>query len=119
MGFPVSGSIFDLAKSDYRGNADAETLASFEGKVVRVVAHLVASKTVRTKTGSLMKFGTFIDHNGDFIDTVHFTQSLQKSPLRGKGLYLIEGKVTVDYDCPAIEVYRCAMMPIKPDPRSV
>ncbi|OPC21535.1 DNA polymerase III subunit alpha [Elizabethkingia meningoseptica] len=119
IGFPVSSSIFDLAKSDYRGNADAKTLASFEGKIVRVVAHLVASKTVRTKTGSLMKFGTFIDHNGDFIDTVHFTQSLQKSPLRGKGLYLIEGKAIVDYDCPAIEVYRCGMMPIKPDPRSV
>lgn len=119
MGFPVSGSIFDLAKSDYRGNANAKTLASFKGTVVRVVAHLVAHKTVRTKTGSLMKFGTFLDQHGDFIDTIHFTQSLRRSPLRGKGLYLIEGKVTVEYDCPAIEVYRCAMMPIKPDPRSV
>lgn len=66
-----------------------------------------------------MKFGTFIDVNGDFIDTVHFPQSLQKSPLRGNGLYLIEGKAVVDYDSPAIEVHRCAMMPIKPDPRSV
>jgi len=119
MGFPVSGSIFDLAKSDYRGNANAKTLASYRGQIVRTVAHLVASKTVRTKNKSLMKFGTFIDVNGDFIDTVHFPQSLQKSPLRGNGLYLIEGKAVVDYDSPAIEVHRCAMMPIKPDPRSV
>lgn len=119
MGFPVSGSIFDLAKSDYRGNATAKTLASYRGQLVRVVAHLVTHKTVRTKTGTIMKFGTFIDVNGDFIDTVHFPQSLNKFPLRGKGLYLIEGKAVVDFDCPAIEVQRCAMMPIKPDPRSV
>lgn len=118
IGFPVSGSLFDLARSAYRGNANAQTLASFKGRQVRVVAILVTSKTVRTKNGTLMKFGTFIDLNGDFIDTVHFPQSLQKSPLRGKGLYLIEGKAVVDYDCPAIEVHRCALMPLRPDPRS-
>lgn len=119
MGFPVSGSVFDLAKSDFRGNVTAKTMASYQSQIIRVVAYLVTSKTVRTKNGTIMKFGTFIDVNGDFIDTVHFPQSLQKSPLRGKGLYLIEGKVVVDYGCPAIEVHRCAMMPLKPDPRSV
>ncbi|MDM1554245.1 DNA polymerase III subunit alpha [Chryseobacterium sp. POL2] len=119
MGFPVSGSMFDLAKSDYRGNVTAKTLVPYCGQIVRVVAHLVTYKTVRTKNGTIMKFGTFIDINGDFIDTVHFPQSLQKFPLRGKGLYLIEGKVVVDFGCPAIEVQRCAMMPIRPDPRSV
>lgn len=66
-----------------------------------------------------MKFGTFLDVNGDFIDTVHFPQSLKRYPIRGKGLYLIEGKVVVDFDCrPSIEVRRCAMRPIKPDPRA-
>lgn len=65
-----------------------------------------------------MKFGTFLDVNGDFIDTVHFPQSLKRYPIRGKGLYLIEGKVVVDFDCSSIEVRRCAMMPIKPDPRA-
>ena len=119
MGFPVSASIFDLAKSDYRGNATAKTLVSYCGHTVRIVAYLATYKTVRTKNGKIMKFGTFIDVNGDFIDTVHFPQNLMKFPLRGKGLYLIEGKVVVDFNSPAIEVYRCAMMPIKPDPRSV
>lgn len=119
IGFPVSGSIFDFAKSDYRGNVSAKTLVSCHGNIVRIVANLVTYKTVRTKNGMIMKFGTFIDQNGDFIDTVHFPKSLQHSPLRGKGLYLIEGKVVLNYNCPAIEVYRCAMMPLKPDPRSV
>ena len=119
MGFPISGSFFDLAKSDYRGNVFAKMLSSYKGQIVRIVAYLVTTKTVRTKNGKIMKFGTFLDVNGDFIDTVHFSPSLQKSPLRGKGLYLIEGKVMVEYNCPSIEVYRCAMMPIKPDPRSI
>src|SRR5699024_8456225 len=118
MGFPVSGSMFDLAKSAYRGNVTAKTLASFRNQIVRIVAHLVTYKTVRTKNKKIMKFGTFLDVNGDFIDTVHFPQSLKLFPIRGKGLYLIEGKVVVDYGCPSIEVRRCAMMPIKPDPRS-
>ncbi|AZA84559.1 DNA polymerase III subunit alpha [Chryseobacterium indologenes] len=119
MGFPVSGSIFDLAKSNYRGNACADNMSLFAGQTVRIVAYMVAEKWVKTKTGKPMKFGTFLDNNGDFIDTVHFTQSLLKFPLRGKGLYLIEGRVTIEYGCPSIDVQRCAKMPIRPDPRSI
>ena len=119
MGFPVSGSIFDFAKSAYRGNVRAKNLQAYQGQVVRLVAYLVTAKTVRTKNRKIMKFGSFLDVDGDFIDTVHFPPSLQKFPLRGKGLYLLEGRVIVDYHCPAIEVQRCAMMPLKPDPRSV
>ncbi|MGE8300132.1 hypothetical protein HS960_11055 [Sphingobacterium paramultivorum] len=43
---------------------------------------------------------------------------LAKFPLRGAGLYLIEGKVILEYGCPSIEVIRCGKMPLKPDPRS-
>lgn len=119
LGFPVSGSMFDLAKSAYRGNAVARDLTELRGQVVRIVGKLVATKPVKTKTGAYMKFGTFLDINGDFIDTVHFPQSLKKYPLYGQGLYLIEGRVMLDYGSPSIDVQRCGMMPLKPDPRSV
>lgn len=118
IGFPVSSSLFDLAKSNYRGNVTAKTLASFSGQIIRIVGNLITDKTVRTKNGKVMKFGTFLDVNGDLFDTVHFPPSLVKAPLRGTGLYLIEGKVTVDYGCPAIDVHRCGRMPLKPDPRT-
>src|SRR5699024_7195791 len=118
IGFPVSGSLFDFAKSDYKGNVTAGSLAHHGGKVVRMVAHLVTWKTARTKHKSFMKFGTFLDMKGDFVDTVHFPQSLSRYPLRGKGLYLIEGKCVVEFGCATIEVFRCALMPLKPDPRS-
>ena len=119
LGFCVSGSLFDIAKSEYRGSTDAKSLKNMEGQIVRIVGELVTYKTVPTKNGTLMKFGTFLDAEGAFFDTVHFAPSLKKYPLYSSGLYLIEGKVVLDFGCPAIEVYKCGRMPMKPDPRSV
>lgn len=118
IGFCVTGTLFDLTKSDYRGDMPASELHLHEGKIVRVVGDFVCEKFVKTKRGDLMKFGTFLDAEGRFFDTVHFPQTLVKYPLRGAGIYLIEGKVVVEYGCPSIEVIRCAKMPLKPDPRS-
>lgn len=119
IGFPVSDSLFSLAKSDYRGNARAHELAHREGETVRMVGNLVCDKRVRTSNGEQMKFGTFVDEQGDFFDTVHFPPTLKPYPLSGNGLYLIEGSVALDFGCPAIEVSKCGRMPLKPDPRSV
>ncbi|WP_433900544.1 DNA polymerase III subunit alpha [Sphingobacterium puteale] len=118
IGFCVTGTLFDLAKSDYRGDMPARELHLHEGKIVRLVGDFVCEKFVKTKRGDLMKFGTFLDAEGRFFDTVHFPQTLVKYPLRGAGIYLIEGKVVVEYAFPSIEVIRCAKMPLKPDPRS-
>ncbi|MGV3762740.1 DNA polymerase III subunit alpha [Parapedobacter sp.] len=118
IGFPVSGTPFDLARSDYRGDVLATELQAHEGRTIRMVGDFVAEKTVKTKRGDFMKFGTWFDAKGDFFDTVHFPQSQQQYPLRGAGLYLIEGRVVVDFGCPALEVTRCGKMPLKIDPRS-
>lgn len=118
IGFVVSGNLFDLAKSDYRGDCRAKDLAQYEGKIIRIVGDFIAEKTVKTKRGDFMKFGTFFDVDGAFFDTVHFPQSLQYYPLRGAGIYLIEGKVIMEFGCPSLEVIKCGRMPLKPDPRS-
>lgn len=118
LGFPVSASAFDLLKSDYRGTATAKDLPTLEGETVRIVADFVCDKKVHTRNGQLMKFGTFKDEAGEFIDTVHFPPQLKAYPLQGEGIYLIQGKVVCDFGCPAIEVEKCARMPLKADPRS-
>ncbi|WP_313491929.1 MULTISPECIES: DNA polymerase III subunit alpha [Sphingobacterium] len=118
IGFVVSGSSFDLAKSPYRGDCKAKDLMGNLGKTIRIVGDFVTDKTVKTKHGTYMKFGTFLDVDGDFFDTVHFPPSLAAFPLRDWGLYLIEGKVVEEFCCPAIEVIRCGKMPLKSDPRS-
>lgn len=118
IGFPVSVSMFDLLKSDYRGIALAKDLPNLEGVTVRAVGDFVCDKHVTTKKGRYMKFGAFFDMHGDFIDTVHFPLQLKQYPLTGNGIYLIQGKVVLDFGCPAIEVEKCARMPLKVDPRS-
>jgi DNA polymerase-3 subunit alpha/error-prone DNA polymerase len=35
-----------------------------------------------------MYFGTWIDAEGEFFDTAHFSDSLQKYPFQGGGCYL-------------------------------
>lgn len=119
FGFPVSGSMFDLLRSDYRGTAGAKDLANLEGNTVRLVCDFACEKSVRTRTGALMKFGTFLDERGDFVDTIHFPPQLKQFPLQGHGVYLIQGKVVKDFGCSAIEVEKCARMPMKQDPRSI
>lgn len=119
LGFPVTGNLFDLARSPFRGDVMANDLTGLEGRTVRMVGDFVTEKFVRTKRGQVMKFCTWFDADGLFFDTVHFPQTLDKYPIRGAGLYLIEGKVVTDFGCPSIEVARCARMPMKPDPRSI
>lgn len=119
IGFSVSGTLFDLARNSFKGDLLAEDLLPRVGQTLRMVGDFVAEKYVKTKRGELMKFGTFLDAEGAFFDTVHFPPSLQGYPLRGAGLYLIEGKVTAEFGCAAVEVIRCAKMPLKPDPRSI
>ncbi len=116
LGFPVSASLFDLARSGFRGDVQAREMGGHEGRTVRMVGDFVCGKDVRTKNGQRMKFGTFFDVEGAFFDTVHFPPSLAQYPLHGGGLYLLEGKVTVDFGCPALEVTKCGKMSLKNNP---
>jgi len=92
IGFCVTGTLFDLVKSDFRGDVPANELCHYEGKILRMVGDFVCEKFVKTKRGDLMKFGTFLDSQGKFFDTVHFPQTLTKFPLRGRGFILLRGK---------------------------
>lgn len=117
LGFPVTKSMFDLARSTFRGDVMKAEMDKHVGKVVRMVGVFVADKAVHTKRGEWMKFGTFIDSQGEFFDTTHFPPSLAAYPLNGSGVYLIEGKVVSDFGFTSLEVERCARLSIRNDPR--
>ncbi|MES2418909.1 MAG: DNA polymerase III subunit alpha [Bacteroidota bacterium] len=116
LGFPVSLNLFDLLKSNYRGDVLAKDLAQYEGKTVKMLGNFVCDKTVHTLKNTKMWFGTFIDSQGGFFDTTHFPKYTPIYPFRGKGCYLILGKVIMDFGVPSIEVLRFAKLPIVVNP---
>ncbi|MFV8375920.1 DNA polymerase III subunit alpha [Flavobacterium sp. GSP11] len=116
LSFPVSCSPFDLLKTKYRGDVMAKNLLRYHKKTVKMLAYLISRKHVPTNRGT-MYFGTWIDIEGEYFDTAHFTDSLEKYPFQGGGCYLLLGNVEVDYHFPTITVIKMAKMPFIPDPR--
>jgi DNA polymerase III alpha subunit len=116
LSFPVSCSPFDLLQTKYRGDVLAKDLLNHHKRTVKMLAYLISRKHIPTKRGT-MYFGTWIDADGEFFDTAHFSDSLQKYPFQGGGCYLLLGNVEVDYHFPTITITKMAKMPFIPDPR--
>lgn len=116
LGFTVSCSPFDLLKTKYRGDVMAKNLTKFHKKEVKMLAYLISRKHVPTKKG-VMYFGTWIDAEGDYFDTAHFPDNLEKYPFQGGGCYLLLGFVEVDFHFPTVTILKMAKMPFIPDPR--
>jgi DNA-directed DNA polymerase III PolC len=117
FGFPVTVSWFDMLETSFRGEIPASRMLEFTGRKVRMVGHLVTVKYIKTVKNDWMNFGCFIDSEGSFFDTVHFSQSLKEWPFKGSGTYLILGKVVEEFGFPSLEVEKMARLPIKPDQR--
>lgn len=103
LGFPLCDP-FTLLASPERGDTTARQLMEKVGQQVTLVGYLVTTKDTRTKKGDLMHFGTFLDQHGHVFDTVNFPPVARRFPFRGRGFYLMKGKVTEDFGVPAIEV---------------
>ncbi len=116
LDFPVSVTPFNLLQTRYRGDVMAKDLTKHHKKTVRMLAYLISRKHVPTKRGD-MYFGTWIDAEGEFFDTAHFADCLQRYPFKGGGCYLLLGQVEVDYHFPTITISKMEKMPFIPDPR--
>jgi error-prone DNA polymerase len=117
LGFPVSLSWFDMLVTNFRGEISAAGMIESKGKTVRMVGHLATVKYIRTIKNEWMNFGCFIDPEGNFFDSTHFPQSLDKYPFKGSGTYLLQGKVVEEFGFASLEVEKMAKLPVKPDTR--
>ncbi|MBN9383420.1 MAG: DNA polymerase III subunit alpha [Chitinophagaceae bacterium] len=111
LGFPVCDP-FMLADDDPAKYASASELSGYVGKVITVMGYHVTHKPVRTVKGETMSFGTFLDRNKDWIDTVHFPPVHAAYPPRA-GFYRITGKVVVEFGVHSIEVTKMEKVGIK------
>jgi DNA polymerase-3 subunit alpha len=64
-----------------------------------------------------MNFATFLDVNGDYLDSVHFPNIAKQFPFRGKGLYKVQGRVTEEFGFFSIEASALYKVALIPDPR--
>lgn len=74
------------------------------GEEVSIVGYLVHIKTTSTSRGEKMHFGTWLDLDGKWLDTVHFPPSAKQFPFMGRGCYNITGKVAEEFEFISVEV---------------
>jgi DNA polymerase III alpha subunit len=118
LGFPLF-SPFSISTADETEAILAKDLLQHKNEIVWVKGYLIHSKNTTTSKQQNMFFGTFLDSEGEWLDTVHFPDIAQKYPFRGKGVYKIKGKVVSDYDCVTIEAEYMEKLGVIQDPRYV
>ncbi len=116
LGFPLCDP-FDLITTKIGPSLQAKDLPAFIHKTVMCYGYYVTAKNTATHKGDRMYFGTFLDRNGDYIDTVHFPPVARKYPFRGRGVYQLIGKVMEEFDCISIEVNSMKKLDMMQDPR--
>ena len=86
-------------------------------KEIHILGYKVTLKPTGTSKGEGMFFGTFIDEQGHFVDTVHFPQVAKAYPATGWGLFHICGKVSEEFGAYTVEVRWIKRIDLLPDPR--
>jgi DNA polymerase-3 subunit alpha len=89
------------------------------GKSIYLEGRLVTVKPTRTTGGKEMNFGTWLDRDGYFFDSVHFPPVVSRYPFKGRGIYRLWGTVVEDFGVVAVEVAKMEKLPLLPDPRSL
>jgi DNA polymerase-3 subunit alpha len=105
MGFTLSNP-FSMVDDDPAKYVLARDLDKYQGKTITVLTYFINRKHVVTKYNDQMFFGTFVDAELNWIDTVHFPDSAKKYPLHTGGFYRITGKVVEDFGVYSVEVQR-------------
>jgi DNA polymerase-3 subunit alpha len=116
LGFPLCDP-FEILLTPSTHRMRVKHLSDFIGKHITIEGYLVTTKRTVTSNGKRMYFGTFLDRDGYFIDTVHFPPIAEKYKFRGKGIYSITGKLIEEFDCTSIEVTKMERLSIVEDPR--
>lgn len=104
LGFPV-GDPFLLADDDPSRYLAARDLPDRIGQTVIVFGYHITHKPVRTVRDEIMSFGTFLDVNKEWIDTVHFPAIHAAHPPQA-GFYRLTGKVIEEFGVCSLEITR-------------
>ncbi|OUU01956.1 MAG: hypothetical protein CBB99_02960 [Bacteroidetes bacterium TMED39] len=108
LGFPLC-SPFELLEKEEQKNCHLSSVNFKEkvGKKIEIVAYLVHTKKTYTQGQKKeeMGFGTFMDIEGHFFDTVHFPNTYKKNDFMWNQCYRIKGKVIEQFDYLSLEAH--------------
>ena len=93
----------------------AKDLIRHHTKQVKMLDYLISRKQLPTVKGT-MYFGTWIETEGTYFDTVHFPDNLVQYLFLGGECYLLLGNVEVDYYFRTVTITKMAIIPFAPDP---
>lgn len=117
LGFPLCNP-FELVDSEEQTSPLlARHMPEYCNKFFSILGYLITVKDTATKGGKRMNFGTFIDREGQFVDTTHFPNVARDYPFRGRGVYMITGKVVEEFGFYSIEVTCMNKLSYITDPR--
>lgn len=114
LGFPLCNP-FKLSLEDEvpPSNIRGKHLASMLGQTLYLEGYLVTVKPTKTLGGKEMNFGTWLDRDGYFFDTVHFPPVVARNPFKGRGIYRLWGTVVEDFGVVALEVTKMEKMGVR------
>ena len=116
IGFPLCNPFLLLAHPPKNKNLSSD-MPRYVNRTFEILGYMVTIKNTTTVKQDRMQFGTFLDQEGHWIDTVHFPPVVRKHPFRGKGIYRLVGKVTEEFGFISLEVQYCERMDYIEDPR--
>jgi DNA polymerase-3 subunit alpha len=112
LGFSLCNP-FELVDDDPGNYLPVADLEKHLGKEVTVLGYLITSKPSNTIHNETMYFHTFIDADGDWLDTVFFPQTAKYYNVTGKGFYAMKGKVIEEFGVYTVDVSHCKKAGIK------
>ena len=125
LGFSLTNPFHMIKEAPYPHNESMPHLSKVRGrhmpqllqKNTCIEGYLVTVKPTKTVGGKEMNFGTWLDADGHYFDSIHFPPSLRAHPFNGRGVYRIWGKITEDFGVFNIEVSRMTKIAYQIDPR--
>jgi DNA polymerase-3 subunit alpha len=95
LGFPLRNP-FEMVDDDPYKYVLEKDIVKNIGKNITMLVYFIKHKVVPTKNDTTMSFGTFLDAEMNWVDTVHFPQSYERYPFESDGFYRITGTVVQD-----------------------
>ena len=112
IGFPLCNP-FNLLEHTPKPTLRVIEMKKHLGETVIMTGYYVHRKNVVSSARKLMHFGTFLDEDGRFLDTVHFPEVAKKYPFRGPGIYALKGKVVEEFNYFSLEVMAMKKLAMK------